>query len=248
VGQGDSTTKSSRGTVGEVVGHHATGWPDVLHWATHSSVAGSALGHHGGESTVTPNLAPAHDDALLAEAFRDLHGSRLHGFAILVTLGETRSAERAAGDALAAGAQQAAALRHPERAAAWLRARTLRGLPRGTSRNASTEVAARREALANLGVDGAVFEGLAALGVKARAALIASAIECFEPIDIETILGAGPAGTRRTIAEARNRYLRVVGDLPAGQPGAAPGYAGGELATRVRGVAARTIPAGEAPQ
>jgi DNA-directed RNA polymerase specialized sigma24 family protein len=184
----------------------------------------------------------------MAEAFRDLHGSRLHGFAILVTLGETRSAELAAGDALAAGAQRAAALRHPERAAAWLRARTLRGLRQGISRNASTPVAARREALANLGVDEAVFQGLAALGVEARAALVASAIEQFEPIDIESILGAGPAGTRRMIAEARDRYLRVVGDLPAGQPGASPDYPGGELATRVRGVAARTISAAEGPQ
>ena len=184
---------------------------------------------------------------MLAEAFRDLHGSRLHGFAILVTLGEARSAEQAAGDALAAGARQAAALRHPERAAAWLRARTLRGLPRGISRDASAEVLTRREALARLGVDDSVFEGLAALGIQARAALVASAIERFEPKDIETILGAGPAGTRRTISEARNRYLGVVADLSEAQPAASSEDANGELATRVHAVAARTISAGEAP-
>ena len=59
---------------------------------------------------------------LMRAAFRDLHGTRLHGFALLVTLGDRAHAARLTrGDALAAGMAQAAALRHPERAAAWLR-------------------------------------------------------------------------------------------------------------------------------
>jgi len=185
------------------------------------------------------------NDSTLPDAFRDLHGSRLHGFALLVTLGETRAAERVAGEALAAGADLAGELRHPERAAAWLRARALRGLQQGNSPGGSAPGSARREALAALGVDDAVFAGLAGLSVQGRAALVASAIERFEPIDTETILGATPAATRRVIAEARKRYLQVVGNQPAGQPNAPPDYQGGELAVRVRGVATRAISAGE---
>lgn len=208
--------------------------------------------HHGEEPTVTPHPVPTvpalDDDALLADAFRDLHGSRLNGFAILVSLGEARSAERVAGEALAAGAEQAAALRHPERAAAWLRARTLRGLRRGRSHSRSTPDGERRAALAALGADDAVFQGLAALSLESRAALVASAIEHIGPIDIETILRTGPRTTRRIIAEAHNGYLRVVANLPAESPSAPPEHAGGELANRVRGVAARAIPAGAGPQ
>jgi hypothetical protein len=184
----------------------------------------------------------------LAAAFRDLHGSRLHGFAILVTLGDARSAERAAAFALAAGADQAAALRHPERAAAWLRARTLRSLHLERSHERSTPVDSRRAALAALGVDETAYRGLAALSADARAALVASAIERFDPIDVETILDAAPAATRHAVAEARKRYLRfATGDLadeadaPAGQPT-------GELATRVRNVASRAFSTGGTPR
>ena len=195
-----------------------------------------------------PTVPALDEDALLGDAFRDLHGSRLNGFAILVSLGEARSAERVAGEALAAGAEQAAALRHPERAAAWLRARTLRGLRRGRSHGRSTPDGERRDALAALGADDAVFQGLAALSLEARAALVASAIERIGPIDIETILRAGPGTTRRIIAEARDRYLRVVANLPGGPPSAPPEHPGGELASRVRGVAARAISAGAGPR
>ncbi len=195
----------------------------------------------GRSPTATFQPAPAQDDALLAAAFRDLHGARLHGFAILVTLGDRHSAERAAGFALAAGAEQAAALRHPERAAAWLRARVLRALDRARWLRGSTPVEARRAVLAPLGVDEAVHRGLAALSIDARAALVASAIERFEPIDVETILDAAPAATRHTVAEARNRYLRYA--TGGSNPGAdaALDQPTGDLASRVQGVAARAF-------
>lgn len=183
------------------------------------------------------------DDFMLTEAFRDLHGSRLHGFAILVSLGETRTAEQVAGEALAAGAERADTLRHPERAAAWLRARALRGLHQGLSRSASTPGPARREALAALGVDPAAYEGLAALSIEGRAALVASAIERFEPIDIETILGASPAAARRMIAEALDRYQMAVAmaDLPGVERNAPRSQSDGKLAKRVKSVAARAM-------
>jgi hypothetical protein len=184
---------------------------------------------------------------MLAEAFHDLHGSRLHGFALLVTLGDARRAELAAGEALAAGSEQASALRHPERAAAWLRARALRALRHG-GRHPTMSEAARRAALASLGVDAAAYEGLAALSIEARAALVASGIERFETIDVETILGAGPSRTRRMIGEARAGYVAVVSKLPGGQSGSPAAYPAGQVATRVRSVAARAMTAEAASQ
>ena len=183
------------------------------------------------------------EDATLANAFRDLHGPRLHGFAMLITLGDERAAERAAGRALAAGAERAAALRHPERAAAWLRARTLHELSRWPRGGRSIPAASRQEALARLGVDDGVYEALTPMTMRARAALVASAIERFEPIDIETILDAGPAATRRAVANARDQYLRLVREEPgdvAGDPASNPD---GELAKRVMAVVSRAMSA-----
>jgi hypothetical protein len=165
---------------------------------------------------------------------------------MLVALGDQRSAERAAGFALAAGAEQAAALRHPERAAAWLRARTLRDLHEQRWLSRSTPVEARRAALASLGVSDAVFRGLAGLKMDARAALVASAIERFDPIDVETILRTAPAAARHTVAQARNRYLRFASRGSDGAD-ADPDQPAGEIARRVEGVATRAFSA-EAPR
>jgi len=197
--------------------------------------------------TATHRPAPSqYDDATLAAAFRELHGARLHGFAMLVSLGDRRSAERAAGFALAAGASQAAALRHPERAAAWLRARTLRDLHEQRWLNRSTPVDTRRAELEALGVGDAVYRGLAGLGMDARAALVASAIERFDPIDVETILRAAPAAARHAVAQARNRYLQFTSRGLEGAD-ADPVEPAGEIARRVEGVATRAFSA-EAPR
>jgi len=188
-----------------------------------------------------PSVAQS-DDGQLAAAFRELHGSRLHGFAILVALGDRQLAERAAGFSLAAGARQAAALRHPERAAAWLRARALRALrgPRPFRRSPTAE--ARRAALIPLGVDDAVYRGLAALSLDARAALVASEVERFDPIDVETIIDAAPAATRHALAEARRRYLRSAAEDDSDKEvDAVADEPRGELATRVGNVARRAF-------
>ena len=181
------------------------------------------------------------EDAKLEAAFRALHGSRLHGFALLVALGEAEAAERAAGEALAAGGRQAAALSHPERAAAWLRARALRGLHQSLSRGTPTSPPAKRAALTSIGVDDTVYEGLAALSAEGRAALVASAIERFEPRDTETILGASPPAARRLIARARDRFLQVVEGQTAEQSGPSTSEPEGMLAKRIRDVAARAM-------
>jgi hypothetical protein len=175
---------------------------------------------------------------LLREAFGDLHGPRLHGFAQLVALGDAQRAERAAALALAAGEGHATALRHPERAAAWLRARALKSLRMRTI-GSSVTAATRRANLAPLGVEGPAFDGLAALSILERAALVASAIEGFEAIDVETILDMGPAAARRTAARARAGYQSAAApvELRASRP------APGELAQRVQQVAGRALSA-----
>lgn len=192
--------------------------------------------------TLIPRPAVAQvDDSRLAEAFRNLHGARLHGFALLVTLGEPGPAERAAGEALAAGTQQASALRHPERAAAWLRARTLRALHQGLSKGNALSASERQATLAPLGVDAVAYEALALLSLEGRAALVASAIERFEPIDTETILGASPAAARRVVIQARTRYLQAVEGRQDAPADAALPQPEGELAKVVREVAARAM-------
>jgi len=90
-----------------------------------------------------------------------------------------------------------------------------------------------------MGVAEAVHDGLSALSIDGRAALVASAIERFEAIDVETILGASPSATRRLVAQARAGYLTAVGSMPSEQTS----DAGGPLATRVRDVASRAMTA-----
>jgi DNA-directed RNA polymerase specialized sigma24 family protein len=192
--------------------------------------------------TSTPRPAAAQvPDSKLADAFRELHGRRLHGFAILASLGERELAERVAAEALEAGAAQADALRHPERAGAWLRARALRGLHQGVGRGPSIAIAAHREALAALGVDEAIYDALAPLSLEARGALVASAVERFESIDTATILGASPAATRKVIARARERYFEAVQAHPTAKAGTVPPLPDGPLAKRVREVAGRAM-------
>jgi hypothetical protein len=195
------------------------------------------------------DATPAETAASLREAFRQLHGARLHGFALLVSLGDERRAERAAGEALAAGETRAASLRHPERAAAWIRAQALSALRDAPPPSRSDE-AGRRAALDALGVSPMAYDGLAALKVDERATLVASLIERFEALDIETILGSEPAATRRAISRARQRYLAAVtgrrsaagpGDPATGNPNVR-----GALAERVAAIAQRTFSDGRA--
>lgn len=93
-----------------------------------------------------------------------------------------------------------------------------------------------------LGVDEAVYEGLAALSNDARAALVASAIERFETIDVETILGTGPERTQRLIAEARAGYLSAAGAAGGGTTSVST-RADGPLTARVRTTATRAMSA-----
>jgi DNA-directed RNA polymerase specialized sigma24 family protein len=137
-------------------------------------------------------------------ALRELHGPRLHGFALLLTLGDTRLAEGLASDALAAGQLRIDGLRHPERAAAWLRARVVRGARRGRVRRGHR--GGDPGALADLGADQAVVAGLASLDRIERAALVASAIERLDARDVAVVVGRSARSLERLLSRARVRY------------------------------------------
>jgi hypothetical protein len=179
------------------------------------------------------------DNDLLRAAFRDLHGARLHGFALLVCLGDRPHAMRAAAQALAEGIRRSAELRHPERAGAWLRARAFELLRQSSPQRSETAEGERRAILRELGAADAVYDGLAALRIRERAALIATAIERFDPIDVETIVGMANGSSRRLAARARERYLGAVAASVSAVPlDALPGAG---LAERVRATAERTM-------
>jgi hypothetical protein len=174
--------------------------------------------------------------AELREAFRELHGARLYGFALLVTLGDRARAARLATEALAASASKTVELRHPERAAAWLRRRVLlraRRLPgSGAGRPPSAD---GRLALQELGVDPAAALGLAALSIRERAVLAADSIERLDRRDAATIAGADGVRLDKLIRRARERYLMAAAGFIDEPSADAPTVA------RVRAVAERAL-------
>jgi DNA-directed RNA polymerase specialized sigma24 family protein len=178
-----------------------------------------------------PNLADLDD---LHEAFRSVHAERLHGFAILLTLGDRQQAGYLAAEALAAGALQHDDLRHPERAAAWLRARVLRHLRVRRSQTLSGD---RRATLAALGLSDPAIDALAVLTPVERAAIIAERVEYLGPLDIATVVDQGGRRLGRMLARARTRYANAFAAADASEGGAAHG----PLATRIRAIADRMM-------
>ena len=80
----------------------------------------------------TGYASPAESPEALGRAFRDVHGRHLHGFALLLLCGDAPTAAAVTVEALDAGAARVGRLRHPERAAAWLRSRVLQAARAGT--------------------------------------------------------------------------------------------------------------------
>ena len=115
-------------------------------------------------------------------------------------------------------------------------ARVLRAVRRSNHRE-RPDAGSRLAALRSLGVDQSTYDGFAALSITARAALVASAVERFETIDVETIIGADAPRTRRLIERARAGYLAVAAKPPSGQEGVPPAGPDGPLAARVRSAA-----------
>lgn len=173
------------------------------------------------QTDLPPRAAPAPPTGKeLEAAFRDLHGPRLHGFALLLVLGDGQTAARLSDAALRSAADQLASLRHPERAAAWLRSRVVRDArrhrrPRGTADE-------REAALSALGVDGAILAGLEPLGIRERAGLIASTVERLDVRDVATVVGRSGVPLDRLLRHARSRYLAGQARAAAGMPVVGP--------------------------
>lgn len=183
-------------------------------------------------SPIPTDPLPAPSPDRVRVAFRELHARRLHGFAQLFVLGDRALAARLAAEALAAGTQRIDALRHPERAAAWLRRHVV---DHAGSAAAGTTQALDRNSLGDLGADDGVVAGLALLGRRERAALIASAVERLDGRDVATIVGRDGRTLDRLLHDARQRYLEgytaIVRD-PVGD---------GPLTARIRAVAQHAL-------
>lgn len=185
----------------------------------------------------TPRSIPARGDAASREAvraaFNELHGPRLHGFALLLSLGDRPLAAGLTAQALASAAAHIDELRHPERAAAWLRGRVLRSSPR---RHREPSPAEERAALEPLDVDPAVIDGLAALGARARAALVAADVERLDRRDVAAIVGRSGAALENLLRRARHTYLGAWAAAPTPVDGTP-----GPLVRRIQRLAARTM-------
>ena len=135
-----------------------------------------------------------------SDAFAEVQRCRLLGFSVLYLLGDARLAEVATQRALHDAAGRLDELRHPERAAAWLRRHVVastwgkRPLPEG------------RTTLEALGLSDATIAGLSCLRPLERAALIASVTERLDCRDVETIVGRTGTRLDRLLAEAQGKY------------------------------------------
>jgi DNA-directed RNA polymerase specialized sigma24 family protein len=152
------------------------------------------------------------DVEAMRSAFAQLHARSLHGFALLLVPGEAARARELATASLAAGLTNVLALRHPERAAAWLRADVLRAARRRRSTSATR---GDTRALVQLGMAPEVGEALARLDLEQRAAVIAADVERLDPRDVDTILGRNRDSGARFLARARRRYLAAFSGPPS---------------------------------
>ena len=169
----------------------------------------------------------------LGAALRDLHAPSLHGFALLLTLGDRRRAASLTARAFQAADRRARELRHPERAAAWLRADVTR---RATGRDRHVDANERLAALGSLGVTPAVLAGLASLDREQRAVLIATWVERLDHRDVATIVGRDGDRLERLLRRARSRFLDGHAAAPADLD-----RPPGPLAEAVRSAAARAM-------
>ena len=181
------------------------------------------------EAAPSPDPSPGPPAEAMRAAFRELHGRRLHGFALLLTQGDRHAAARLASEALAAGTARIGELRHPERAAAWLRRRVVERAklrPIGPT---------DRHTLLELGADAAVVGAIAALDRLERAALIASAVERLDRRDVATVVGRDGSSLDRLMRQARETFTRVHAELAQEQASDGP------IMTHLRTVAQRAM-------
>jgi DNA-directed RNA polymerase specialized sigma24 family protein len=200
----------------------------------------SAPEHTGRGGSTTQSSAPRdfQEPDLVRAAFREVHGPGLYGFALLLTLGDRSRADPIASATLAEGVARVAQLRHPERAAAWLRGRVVRAARRTPSGGLQSR-AERRAVLSQLGLSEPALATLESLSLDDRAAIVASVLERFSPADVAVILDRDLDGTRRVLRSARRRYLAGATHWLAGLSSDA--LPAGAITARVEEIAARAL-------
>jgi hypothetical protein len=181
--------------------------------------------------------APEHDATppeLDVAALRELHGRLLHGFALLIGLCDRESAGGWTAAALAAPAPMSDKLRHPERAAAWLRARVL-SIAMSDTVNRGRALSDRAEVLEQLHVDLPLIDALSALDLRQRAALVAHDVERLDIRDVATVVGAHGEDLQRLLSHARAQLISAfTGEVPTDT-------SQGAIATKIRDAAARVL-------
>jgi DNA-directed RNA polymerase specialized sigma24 family protein len=181
------------------------------------------------DATPAPERSEGPPDDVVRAAFRELHGRRLHGFALLLTLGDAAAAARLASEVLATGATRVGELRHPERAAAWLRRRVV------DRARVSRQAAIEDRAVLELGADAALLTALGSLDRHERAALIASHVERLDRRDVGWIVRRDGRALDRLLRRARERYLNAYPETAADRP------ADGPIMARVLDLARRAM-------
>jgi hypothetical protein len=175
-----------------------------------------------------PDPSATSNAEALRAAFRELHGRRLHGFTLLLMLGDRPGAARLASEALAAGAMRVDELRHPERAAAWLRHRVVERARVGRAASVDGRV------LLDLGVDEALVGAFGSLSRLERAALIASTVERLDRRDVASIVGREGSSLDRMLRRARERLMRAYAETTVEPPN-------GPIAAHVQALARRAM-------
>jgi hypothetical protein len=189
------------------------------------------------------------DSELLHAAFRDVHAARLYGFALLILHGDRPAAAYLTNATLHDHASRVPGLRHPERAAATLRADLLNRARR--LRRPPVNGEERTAALRGLHVDDPTASAIGSLRIEARAAIVAADVERFGEEDVAMILGRSAHAARRAVAAARRSYLAAA-TTDAARHGAADGatslldpgtpfVGGGAVSSRIARVATRAL-------
>jgi DNA-directed RNA polymerase specialized sigma24 family protein len=166
-------------------------------------------------------------------AFRELHGRRLHGFALLLTLGDADLAADLVDEALRAAGRRVPELQHPERAAAWLRSWITARADRRDRAGASGTLPASVQAL---GVDHATLAGMAALDTRTRAAVIGRVVEDLDARDVATIVGRDGRQLARLLERGIARYARFRTAATGGES-----HDAGPIVARIHDVARRAV-------
>lgn len=149
------------------------------------------------------------------DALRDVHERRLHGFALLVTLGNRTVAADLTRAALRDAEEKLDELGHPERAAVWLRRHVLRHAPKRTESGGRGPFRRSRPAphepggITEIGADDVLVEALARLDLQARAALILQDVERLREVDVADALGTDLRALERLLRDARTKYSQA---------------------------------------